>query len=331
MKRGGFTLIELAIVLVIIGLLVGGSFKILKVMRENSQIATSNQDTQAAVAAVIGNARLNNNTLPSNSFFQQNLSPLKNNQTTPLLYADDSALQNTNICNFKTTNLSIKTPTKTIANVAFAVVSAGPNNNMQTAVQTKGGQDYIQTYNYSTKIDNSPTPINIKENYDDVIQWVTLPQLQQTLQCSDNPFRIVNTSLPSTDVANAQNYAATIVVDGNYTAPSSSSCTFSPDDGFVYNPQTLKITNTGKNVTSGTVAVTCSVTVNGGTPNAQTAKKIFVITVNESSAASQTVPQTPATAPQTPASPPTPPANQQTNSSGNNGFSFGKWLKRFFF
>ncbi len=283
MKKNGFTLIELAIVLLIIGLLAGGSFKILKVMRDNSLIASSNQNTKAAVEAVMGNARLNNNTLPTNVFFQKNLSPLKNNEHTPLLYVDDSELQNVNICNFKVTNLSIKTPNKTIKNVAFAVVSAGPNDNMQTAVQKNGNSEYIQTYNYSTKVDNDPTPVNIKENYDDAVQWVTLSQLQDKLQCSDNPLRIVNNSLPSTNVLNAKNYSASIVIDGNYTTPTSSACNFNPTDGFAYNSQTFKITNSGKNVTSTTVSVTCSVTVNGGSPNQQVAKKIFAITVNASS------------------------------------------------
>ncbi len=324
MKKNGFTLIELAIVLLIIGLLVGGSFKILKVMRDNSLIASSNQNTKAAVEAVIGNARLNNNTLPTKDFFQKNLSPLKNNERTPLLYADDPDLQNINICNFKVTNLSIKTPKKTIKNVAFAIVSAGPNNNMQTAVQKNGNSEYIQTYNYSTKVDNDPTPVNIKENYDDVVQWVTLAQLQQKLQCSDNPLRIVNNSLPSTNVLNAKNYSASIVIDGNYTAPTSSSCSFNPTDGFIYNGQTFKITNGGQNVKPTTVSVTCSVTVNGGTSNEQVAKKIFAITVNPSSSASST-----AAPPVQPAQPVQPATPSQNNS--NQGSPFLNWFNNFFF
>ena len=211
MKKSAFTLIELSIVLVIIGLLIGGSFKILKVMRGRAQITRAQDDVQVAKQAVIGNTILNTNRLPPASYFQTNLSPVKNNQH-PLLYTDDSALEGTDICSFTTTNMSIVTPTNTILNVAFVVASEAANHNMQTAKIS----NQVKTYNYATKVDDNTSPINIVENYDDIVDWVTLSQLQQELRCQDHKFKIINRTLPV--ATQGIQYSAKLYVENNVGA-----------------------------------------------------------------------------------------------------------------
>ena len=271
MKKSGFTLIELSIVLVIIGLLTGGSFKVLKIMRERAQISRAHDDVQVAKQAVIGNTILNSNTLPSQAFFDANLSGVKNNQH-QLFYADDTALETTNICAVQTTTLKVKTPTKTIDNIAFVVASEGANHNMQTAKIN----NQVKTYDYAKKVDDSTSPVNIVENYDDVVDWVTLSQLQQEARCQDNQLRIVNTSLPSANAGTT--YNVKIVIDGkNYSSPVLT-CNFSSStgaNGFTSDSSNFTITNSNT-IAHTSTEVDCNVTAQGAKP---TSKK-FTITVN---------------------------------------------------
>ncbi len=192
MKKSAFTLVELSIVLVIIGLLVGGSFKVLKIMRERAQISRAQDDVQVAKEAVIGNTVQNSNTLPSVTFFNQNLSPVKNNQH-QLFYADDTNLENIDVCSFNTTNLKVVTPARTIDNVAFVIASESSNHNMQTAIKDNGdGTFSVKTYDYSTKVDDNTSPVNIIDYYDDIVEWVTLAQLKEKLNCPQSGLKIIN-------------------------------------------------------------------------------------------------------------------------------------------
>lgn len=278
MKKSAFTLIELSIVLIIIGLLIGGSFKVLKVMRERAQVSRAQDDVKVAKEAIIGNAIVNNNTLPPIDFFDKNLSPIKSNQH-QLFYADDPKLEKRDICSYSTTHLKVLPEGKaTIHDIAFVVASESSNHNMQTAVKN----NEVKIYKYSKIVDDNTSPINIKENYDDIVDWVTLRQLQAEAQCSEKRLRIVNTSLPSTDTTNSSSYKAKIVVDGNYSAITANDCIFAlngdttQNDKFSYatNKNTFLITNSGSAI-AGIVSVTCTIS----TDEKNTTKK-FAITVN---------------------------------------------------
>jgi prepilin-type N-terminal cleavage/methylation domain-containing protein len=268
MKKNAFTLIELSMVLIIIGLLVGGSFKVFKTMRDKAKVTRAQDDVQAAKNAIVGNTIKNANTLPSSSFFTQNLSPVKNNQH-PLFYADDSRLESTNVCAFTTTRLKVQTPTRKINSVAFVIASESSNANMQTAL--KNG--IVRTYNYADKVDDNTSPIDRVQNYDDTVDWVTLAELQQQSGCANHPLQILNNSLPSTDTESSIHYHATIYVDGNYSTPTIE-CTFS-DSKFSFSDSNAKITHNATPSSTDTVKVTCTARADG-----RNVTKIFVITVN---------------------------------------------------
>ena len=189
MKKRAFTLVEMSIVLIIVGLILGGTFKVLKSMQEKAEITNAKDDVEAAKNAIIGNALKNSNTLPSNTFFQKNLSPQKDNQH-PLLYVNDTQLETIDICSFQNTKFVVNTPDRgNIKNVAFAIVSEAANHNMQTA---KKGNTLTIHSSYEAKIDDNPTPVNIPDFYDDIVEWVTLSQLQQQLKCSEHSLSILN-------------------------------------------------------------------------------------------------------------------------------------------
>ena len=269
MKRA-FTLIEMAIVLVIVGLLIGGGIKVLKMQREKEKTVEAKQNVKAAKDAVIGNALINDNTLPPAAFFQSSLSPVKSTQH-PLLYVADSTLESYNACAFNTTALKVQTPTTTIDNVAFVIAAEGANYNMQTAVTTSGGNSIVKVYDYSTKVDDNTSPINRPEEYDDIVEWVTLSQLQKELQCSTKPLRFVNNSLPTGMVG--QSYSATLYVENNITSVTIT-CSPTTQNGITFSSPNFS----GTPANAETDLWSC--TVSEASPSTRSVTKQFVLTVN---------------------------------------------------
>ncbi len=279
MKRAGFTLIELAITLAIIGLIIGGSFKALKMMRERNKIYEAKEQVNSAKDAVLGFA-MKWVDLPTVAEFTSTLSPVSGTEK-PILYFTDPALANNiDVCAFNTINLTLvdnsATPVRTINNIAFIVVASGPNYNMQTAVDTSVTPNIVNIYDPSTQIDDNMSDFKRAQPYDDIVKWVTLTELQENVKCKDRPLRIVNDSLPSAyeDLP----YSATLVIDGNYSVPTSSSCTFTPlpdYNDFTYSPITYKITSSSTSRTLGVAVVNCTFTADG-----RTVSKPFSIAVN---------------------------------------------------
>ena len=218
MKRKAFTLIELAIVLTIVGLMIGGSFKLLKYQREKTKINEAKEIVLSAKNAIIGNTALNGNTLPDSDYFDENLSPVTNNEH-PLLYVYDNNLTMNDACTVSSTSLSVHTPDKNISDIAFVVVSESANYNMQTAYS--GG--VVTLHDPSEEVDDNTSPINRVESYDDVYQWVTLSELQNFVDCSAEQIQIVTPNALPSDVNSSVSYLGTssalIVADGGSRYP----------------------------------------------------------------------------------------------------------------
>lgn len=277
MGRRGFTLIELSIVLTIIGLMVGGSFKAMQVMRERAKIAEAKEQVLSAKNAVVGYA-IEYPSLPLANNFDANLSPLRGNEANLMMYVPANNLLTDDVCAFTITDLNITVfnvdgSSRIVENVAFAIAHASANSNMQTAYGTPTANN-INVRSPSQRIDDNTTPINRQGDfYDDIVEWVTLVQLQQTVGCNDKPLRIVNSSLP--DGYEDRNYSARIEIDGNYSIPTSSSCVFS-NNAFSYNSATFDI-NASAPLSVGTVSARCDVQADD-----RNTSKLFAITINPS-------------------------------------------------
>ena len=211
MKNKAFTLIELSIVLVIIGLIIGGSFKVLKSMQENAKITNAKDNVQTAKNAVLGYA-MSASLLPTKTFFESDLSPIKSNQH-QLMYARDNTFDTTNICALQTTILSVQIDDRngsshTIPNVAFVIASESANKNMQTSIAAT-----IEVRKPYEDIDDEPNPVNHVEEYDDIVDWMTLAELQKSVGCSEKPFKFLNSDLPKGRFG--QSYSATLYVENN--------------------------------------------------------------------------------------------------------------------
>ena len=287
MNRKAFTLVELAVVIMIVGLLVGGSFKVMKSMRERNKITEAKDSVKAAVDAVTGDA-MEWDTLITVPNFNQDLSPVKGKTISPgvlkmpLHYFPDNTLLVNPICSLNATNLNVidnsVSPARTIQNVAFVIAHESVNDNMQTALDITVTPNTVTIYGPAATADDSTVYPNINrptDEYDDIVNWMTLAELQRIVRCSDDPLRIVNNSLPDT-MDTAPSYSATIVIDGNFSAPSSSCSINAPYAGdFQYNASIHTITNLTSSRSSGTAVVNCTVSADG-----RTVSKPFVITIN---------------------------------------------------
>lgn len=167
MKKG-FTLIELAIVLIIIGLLTGGSFQLLQVMEEKARDTQAKQTLEAAKEAVIAFA-IQNNRLPNASEFTG--LGLVGAGNTPIYYNSDAVLQ-ANLCDRTTTVLNVTDPNGVnTPNIAFVLAVAGENMLGQT---TRVG-DNITFPQWNTVVGG--------RGYDDFHTHVSLNEIQSRVEC----------------------------------------------------------------------------------------------------------------------------------------------------
>ncbi len=220
MQKRAFTLIELAIVLTIIGLIIGGSFESIRSIQERNKIAEAKEQIETIKNAIIGYALMWPN-LPSNAEFEANISTAGGSQI-PIFYAVDANLSNINhdICAYDTTNLTLVdnsiSPSRVIPNVAFVLAHASANYNMQTALNTSISPYRVNIYSPSTKVDDNNTPVNIAEAYDDIVTWMTLPELQNLVKCSKNSLEIITDYALPRDINGTNYVGANIYADGGF-------------------------------------------------------------------------------------------------------------------
>ena len=213
MKQKAFTLIELAIVLVIIGVLMGGSASLFTMLTKRTKVTQTKQDLDAAVEAVVGYVATHGY-LPKQDEFPQVVRTNKDSWEQNFFYIPDSNLIDDDVCYRRTTDLNI-IGDKNISDVAFIIVSSGPNYNMQTALDASTTPNQVNIHRaYEPNVDDNATDRvgNRPEDYDDIARWVTLNELRIKAGCQGSQIKILNTTLPDGEVN--QSYKATIYADG---------------------------------------------------------------------------------------------------------------------
>ncbi len=252
LNRNGFTLIEMAIVLVIVGLLIGMGVGMIGPLTNRAKMNETRDSLSANVEAITSWAA-SNNRLPAGYTELDSLSILSKKTDAWgnwFYYFYDPLLSPTpgNICGRKTTNLTIcKTlacaPSDRISNIAYAIISAGENYNPQTGiipcptgvsgiclgVYETGENNGGNGIDNCTDTTNCPTlnipvltppfiriqrPVSEIEPYDDIVKWVTLDELRSKTGCQGAQLKIVNNELPYGSVLNA--YSVTIIADGGF-------------------------------------------------------------------------------------------------------------------
>ena len=221
----GFTLVELAIVLVIIGMLIGVGTGMMGPLVKASKYNETKETVNAALSGMIGFGTTSNR-IPSTTEFPSTVRTPRDSWNNSLYYIPDANLVNTTaggICGRKTTNISIvlcpdpgcTTPTSTIPNIAFAVISGAGNFNIQTG--NTGGS--VRVYNPDLPgIDNYAGDMTRLETYDDIVKWMTLDELRIRSGCIGAQLKIINNELPSG--RSGSSYSASVFPDGGaaYTA-----------------------------------------------------------------------------------------------------------------
>ncbi|MBK3331621.1 prepilin-type N-terminal cleavage/methylation domain-containing protein [Persephonella atlantica] len=189
MNRKGFTLIELAMVLVIIGLLAGIGITALGILVKRAKVNSTKEIVNADVEAVLGYT-FSIGKIPDLSTFLTVVRNKKDSFGKDIVYIYDSGL--TSYCGRLKTNITVyicsdaacTVPVQTIRNVAFIILSGSANYNNQTAGAGEiTTPTVIKVYDYGIKVDDYSGDLNRVEPYDDIVKWVTLSELHNNEKC----------------------------------------------------------------------------------------------------------------------------------------------------
>ena len=240
----GMTLIEIAIVFVVIGIAIALGASLVGPLTQRLKVNETRDTINADVESVIGYTSTNQKILDNITSFQSTVKNPKDVWSKSIYYFFDTSLTTAgSVCGRKTTNLTICrdaacTSTTNIQNVAFIVISAAENYNPQTGIITTGcpaGQTCIGVYDAGTaNIDNCTTTtncpdtnfpstedrINSSDSYDDIVKWVTLDELRIKIGCQGTQLKIVNNELPYGKASSAYP-SVSVIADGGVPFSSS--------------------------------------------------------------------------------------------------------------
>lgn len=221
----GFTLVELAVSLVVIGLLIGLGTAMMGPLMSAIKVRESRENLGAAVESVNGWAA-GNNRLPqwgdgvADATTDEFVEVARNSTdawTRPFVYLFDANLFTTTptkdtICGRRSTALTLDTtdPVATIPNVAYVVLSQGDNAVTDSMIGATPVSSSSITAAATVTVNTS----------DDLVRWVTLDELRTKVGCQGPQLRIVNNELPYGSVTSL--YSSIIFADGGVpfaTAP----------------------------------------------------------------------------------------------------------------
>jgi len=187
-KKSAFTIIELTISLIVIGILVMGGSRILKsVSLANKALETSTYIKFNTLSLIDYSSRLN--TLPDEDGFDNLVEYKIDKFGNPIYYEYDETLTTDNICKIKSTDLKIEKDGEIKENIAYVISSNGKNNKKEIV---KDGD-------------------TIKLLGDDLYEVVSFEELRGRINCEANQINIINTSI--VDAKQGSSYTSYIYTD----------------------------------------------------------------------------------------------------------------------
>ncbi len=212
-ERKGFTLVELAIVLIIVGLLAGIGANMIGPMTKRAKLLETTEILKQTKESIVGYVASRKElpsdatevcTAPDVRFNTLANATDKYNSALYYIYSGNlrtDGAANIDICGVSTTNITLRIchdsacgTSNTVNNIAFIVLSRGENTNKQTNGNGNIAAATTVTV-YDPGINNVPdgdatdtdaggNPINRVESYDDIYMYATLQELQGKLSCS---------------------------------------------------------------------------------------------------------------------------------------------------
>ncbi len=218
----GFTLIELSIVLVIIGMLVGLGANLIGPLTTFVKVRETRDLEDAAIQSITSWASTRN-TIPNTS---DNADGFKNVAKSPndawgremaFMYYSSlriAPITKDTICGRRSTPLTLKTyenttETASVSNVVFAVVSGADNATFTSRIGTALGTSALITNQRGIAGTNT---IHVIGPNSDLVRWVTLDELRSKIGCQGAPLKIVNNELPVGSAPTV--YSVTLTADG---------------------------------------------------------------------------------------------------------------------
>lgn len=205
--KKGFTLVELAIVLVIVGLLVGLGSGMVGPLVNAIKIRESKENIGAAVESINSWAS-GNNSLPSAAGFSGAVRSPQDAWGRDFIYLFDTSLYSATptkdtICGRRSTQTTLVTtdPSATIPNIAYAIISPGDNATLETTLAgnlngaASGPAIAAGTRGFITGM------LTVDAQNSDIVRWVTLDELRTKVGCQGAQLKIVNNELPVATVA----------------------------------------------------------------------------------------------------------------------------------
>ncbi len=190
----GFTLIEMAVILVILGLIAGSMLPLLETVIKKDKVAESKSIVKTARDELIGYILLNKK-LPDQAAFLSQIGHTVDAWGQNLFYIptwDTNAT--TNLCSLNSTKFSIclngNCSSSKKPNVLFLIGSKGGNLNRQTETPANRDADNadgeVRLYNYSVQTDGYSSggdPNRPQDNYDDIVEFEQLNRIVSKLDC----------------------------------------------------------------------------------------------------------------------------------------------------
>jgi prepilin-type N-terminal cleavage/methylation domain-containing protein len=216
----GFTLIEIAIGLIILGILIALGVALMGPLTKQAKVIDTREAVKAAKEALTGYA-------VKNGFLPTTIGPSGGRELDAwgksLVYAVATSLNGSgNACNLTSTDRTVFECTNTACttanqkdNVAFIVYSTGQDaEGTGTTTQPTGGPACpgSKTCYWIREQASSYTVGAITYEYDDIVQYVTLDEIRSARACS---FTITNQSLP--DAKTGVAYSVQLQASGGQT------------------------------------------------------------------------------------------------------------------
>ncbi len=187
-KSRGFTLVEIAIVLVILGLILGTLAPLMVGLIKKDKLEDGRQTVQRARDEIIGYAMINSGRLPANiSAISHNIDPWDEQ----LILISAPGLSSSSVCSTNSTSLSIiiyrAAGAGTCASgslkqdMAFVILSKGPDYNRQISAPSSGRVailDYGCTGDLYLADNNG---VGSNRPFDDIYDYVSLQELKARL------------------------------------------------------------------------------------------------------------------------------------------------------